>query len=92
MYYYVSRGYILIQFINTFPKVPAKLSSFYKVTARQNERRLEETKAEAGQLRNRLTLVEKNLNDSDSETKLHRKYFHSKIYLYTFSKKSNNSN
>ncbi|CAL1683647.1 unnamed protein product [Lasius platythorax] len=42
------------------------------VAARQNERRLEESKAEAGQLRNRLTLVEKNLNDTDSEIKLHR--------------------
>lgn len=47
---------------------------FYKVAARQNERRLEESKAEAGQLRNRLTLVEKNLNDTDPEAKLHRKY------------------
>ncbi|XP_012062298.1 PREDICTED: transport and Golgi organization protein 1 [Atta cephalotes] len=42
------------------------------VAARQNERRLEESKAEAGQLRNRLTLVEKNLNDTDPEAKLHR--------------------
>ncbi|XP_025267233.1 transport and Golgi organization protein 1 [Camponotus floridanus] len=44
------------------------------VAARQNERRLEESKAAAGQLRNRLTLVEKNLNlnDTDSEIKLHR--------------------
>ncbi|KAL6435813.1 hypothetical protein ACFW04_005586 [Cataglyphis niger] len=44
------------------------------VAARQNERRLEESKAEASQLRNRLTLVEKNLNlnDTDSEVKLHR--------------------
>lgn len=49
---------------------------FYKVGARQNERRMEEMRAEASQLRNRLTLAEKNLNDSDSETKLHRKYFH----------------
>lgn len=48
---------------------------FYKLTARQNERRLEEVKAECSQLRNRLTLVEKNLNDGDSEGKLHRKYF-----------------
>lgn len=51
-----------------------------KVLARQNERRMEEMRAEAGQLRNRLTLAEKNLNDSDSETKLHRKYFHYKIF------------
>lgn len=51
-----------------------KLRLFCKVAARQNERRLEESKAEAGQLRNRLTLVEKNLNDSDPEAKLHRKY------------------
>ncbi|XP_018406218.1 PREDICTED: transport and Golgi organization protein 1 isoform X1 [Cyphomyrmex costatus] len=42
------------------------------VAARQNERRLEESKAEAGQLRNRLTLVEKNLNGTDPEAKLHR--------------------
>lgn len=42
------------------------------VMARQNERRLEESKAEAGQLRNRLTLIEKNLNDADVDTKLHR--------------------
>ncbi|XP_011335987.2 transport and Golgi organization protein 1 isoform X2 [Ooceraea biroi] len=42
------------------------------VAARQNERRLEESKAEAGQLRNRLTLVQKNLNDTDPEAKLHR--------------------
>ncbi|XP_015185829.1 PREDICTED: transport and Golgi organization protein 1 isoform X1 [Polistes dominula] len=42
------------------------------VTARQNERRLEESKAEAGQLRNRLTLIEKNLSDADGDTKLHR--------------------
>lgn len=43
--------------------------------ARQNERRLEESKAEAGQLRNRLTMIEKNINDADADTKLHRKYF-----------------
>ncbi|KAF7379345.1 hypothetical protein HZH66_014716 [Vespula vulgaris] len=42
------------------------------VMARQNERRLEESKAEAGQLRNRLTLIEKNINDADADTKLHR--------------------
>ncbi|XP_031780411.1 transport and Golgi organization protein 1 isoform X4 [Nasonia vitripennis] len=42
------------------------------VTARQNERRLEEVKAESSQLRNRLTLVEKNINDGDPEAKLHR--------------------
>ncbi|XP_011863865.1 PREDICTED: transport and Golgi organization protein 1-like isoform X2 [Vollenhovia emeryi] len=42
------------------------------VTTRQNERRLEESKAEASQLRNRLTLVEKNLNEIDPEAKLHR--------------------
>lgn len=51
-----------------------KFHLFCKVAARQNERRLEESKAEAGQLRNRLTLVEKNLNDTDPEAKLHRKY------------------
>ncbi|XP_014209894.1 transport and Golgi organization protein 1 isoform X2 [Copidosoma floridanum] len=42
------------------------------VAARQHERRLEEVKAESSQLRNRLTLVEKNLNDTDPENKLHR--------------------
>ncbi|XP_076749333.1 transport and golgi organization 1 isoform X2 [Xylocopa sonorina] len=42
------------------------------VVARQVERRLEESKVEAGQLRNRLTLIEKNINDIDPETKLHR--------------------
>ncbi|CAL7944532.1 unnamed protein product [Xylocopa violacea] len=42
------------------------------VVARQVERRLEESKVEAGQLRNRLTLIEKNINDVDMETKLHR--------------------
>ncbi|XP_076665607.1 LOW QUALITY PROTEIN: transport and golgi organization 1 [Andrena cerasifolii] len=42
------------------------------VIARQVERRLEESKVEAGQLRNRLTLIEKNINDADSEAKLHR--------------------
>lgn len=62
---------------------------FCKVAARQNERRLEESKAEAGQLRNRLTLVEKNLNHDDSEVKLHRKYFYFKIFImYIFSTKS----
>lgn len=59
---------------------------FYKVAARQNERRLEESKAEAGQLRNRLTLVEKNLNlnDTDPEAKLHRKYFYYIYFIYIF--------
>lgn len=47
---------------------------YIKVIARQVERRLEESKVEAGQLRNRLTLIEKNINDVDSEAKLHRKY------------------
>ncbi|CAK9805458.1 Transport and Golgi organization protein 1 [Anthophora plagiata] len=42
------------------------------VMARQVERRLEESKVEAGQLRNRLTLIEKSINDVDSEAKLHR--------------------
>ncbi|XP_006610576.1 transport and Golgi organization protein 1 isoform X2 [Apis dorsata] len=42
------------------------------VVARQVERRLEESKVEAGQLRNRLTLIEKNINDVDPEVKLHR--------------------
>lgn len=60
-----------------------KLRLFSKVAARQNERRLEESKAEAGQLSNRLTLVEKNLNDTDPEAKLHRKYPCYKILNYT---------
>ncbi|CAG5099767.1 Similar to Tango1: Transport and Golgi organization protein 1 (Drosophila melanogaster) [Cotesia congregata] len=42
------------------------------VRARQNERRLEESKAEASQLRNRLTLIEKNFSDTDSDIKTHR--------------------
>lgn len=46
---------------------------YLQVIARQHERRLEESKAEAGQLRNRLTMIEKNLNDTDPEAKLHRK-------------------
>lgn len=55
--------------------------------ARQVERRLEESKVEAGQLRNRLTLIEKNINDADSEAKLHRKCFTVKniFYLYRVS-------
>jgi len=66
-----------------------KLRLSRKVAARQNERRLEESKAEAGQLRNRLTLVEKNLNDTDPEVKLHRKYFCYKIIIIpVFSKES----
>lgn len=65
-----------------------RLRSFCKVAARQNERRLEESKAEAGQLRNRLTLVEKNLNDSDPEAKIHRKCPYYKILI--ISRESNN--
>ncbi|XP_011305953.1 transport and Golgi organization protein 1 isoform X2 [Fopius arisanus] len=42
------------------------------VMARQNERRLEESKLESAQLRNRLTLIEKNLTDTESDVKLHR--------------------
>ncbi|XP_046415081.1 transport and Golgi organization protein 1 isoform X2 [Neodiprion fabricii] len=42
------------------------------VIARQSERRLEESKAEASQLRNRLTLVEKSINEVDADSKLHR--------------------
>lgn len=67
--------YIYISIIHTIYNI---YILFYKVAARQNERRLEESKAEAGQLRNRLTLVQKNLNlnDTDPEVKLHRKYFY----------------
>lgn len=54
-----------------------------KVVARQVERRLEESKVEAGQLRNRLTLIEKNINDVDPEVKLHRKY-KEKIFLLIY--------
>ena len=46
--------------------------------ARQNERRLEESKVESSQLRNRLTLIEKNISDPDPEAKMHRKL----IYQY----------
>ncbi|KAK0181694.1 hypothetical protein PV327_003959 [Microctonus hyperodae] len=42
------------------------------VLARQTERRLEEAKAEAGQLRNRLTLMEKNYSDNEPDVKTHR--------------------
>ncbi|XP_044012428.1 transport and Golgi organization protein 1 [Aphidius gifuensis] len=42
------------------------------VIARQNERRLEESKAESAQLRNRLTMMERNINDTDSDIKVHR--------------------
>ncbi|XP_063981912.1 transport and Golgi organization protein 1 isoform X2 [Diachasmimorpha longicaudata] len=42
------------------------------VLARQNERRLEESKSEAAQLRNRLTIIEKNLTETESDVKLHR--------------------
>lgn len=59
------------------------LIKFYiKVIARQVERRLEESKVEAGQLRNRLTLIEKNINDLDPEAKLHRKYNQKKFLFY----------
>lgn len=55
-----------------------------KVVARQVERRLEESKVEAGQLRNRLTLIEKNINDVDPEVKLHRKYKEKYFFWYIF--------
>ena len=51
--------------------------------ARQNERRLEELKAESSQLRNRLTLVEKSMNDPDPDVKLHRKYFFLMKFKYS---------
>lgn len=60
-----------------------KILYVYKVVARQVERRLEESKVEAGQLRNRLTLIEKNINDVDPEVKLHRKY-KEKIFLLIY--------
>ncbi|XP_077256353.1 transport and golgi organization 1 isoform X2 [Temnothorax americanus] len=61
------------------------------VAARQNERRLEESKAEAGQLRNRLTLVEKNLNDTDPEAKLHRRKRFSKVRQFWSTMEGNNA-
>ncbi|XP_029163127.1 transport and Golgi organization protein 1 isoform X2 [Nylanderia fulva] len=61
------------------------------VAARQNERRLEESKAEAGQLRNRLTLVEKNLNlNDDPEVKLHRRKHFSKVKKFWSTMEGNN--
>ncbi|XP_011694210.1 PREDICTED: transport and Golgi organization protein 1 isoform X2 [Wasmannia auropunctata] len=60
------------------------------VAARQNERRLEESKAEASQLRNRLTLVEKNLNDTDPEAKLHRRKRFSKVRQFWSTMEGNN--
>ncbi|XP_020279324.1 transport and Golgi organization protein 1 isoform X2 [Pseudomyrmex gracilis] len=60
------------------------------IAARQNERRLVESKAEAGQLRNRLTLVEKNLNDSDAEAKLHRRKRFSKVRQFWNTMEGNN--
>lgn len=50
------------------------------VTARQAERKLEESKQEASQLRNRLTIVEKNLSNSLDESKLQN----SKFFYYFF--------
>ncbi|XP_015121893.1 transport and Golgi organization protein 1 isoform X2 [Diachasma alloeum] len=49
------------------------------VLARQNERRLEESKSEAAQLRNRLTIIEKNLTETESDVKLHRRKRFSKV-------------
>ncbi|KAG5317204.1 TGO1 protein, partial [Pseudoatta argentina] len=64
--------WVCVAYVRKMRNTYIKFHLFYKVAARQNERRLEESKAEAGQLRNRLTLVEKNLNDTDPEAKLHR--------------------
>nr|XP_033199916.1 transport and Golgi organization protein 1 isoform X4 [Bombus vancouverensis nearcticus] len=60
------------------------------VIARQVERRLEESKVEAGQLRNRLTLIEKNINDVDSEAKLHRRKRFSKVRQFWSTMEGNN--
>jgi hypothetical protein len=38
--------------------------NLFKVAARQAERKLEESKQEASQLRNRLTVVEKNVTNA----------------------------
>lgn len=42
------------------------------LVSRQNERRLEELKLESAQLRKRLTMMETNVNDTDSDIKIHR--------------------
>ncbi|XP_068987856.1 transport and Golgi organization protein 1 isoform X3 [Bombus flavifrons] len=60
------------------------------VIARQVERRLDESKVEAGQLRNRLTLIEKNINDVDSEAKLHRRKRFSKVRQFWSTMEGNN--
>lgn len=44
------------------------------VAARQAERKLEETKQEAAQLRNRLTMIEKNINNDLEAKPNHRKW------------------
>lgn len=63
------------------------IKSYFKVISRQVERRLEESKVEAGQLRNRLTMIEKNINEIDPEAKLHRKYKEKKYFFYSMSVK-----
>lgn len=45
------------------------------VAARQAERKLEESKQEAAQLRNRLTMMEKNINNDLEAKQNHRKFF-----------------
>nr|XP_033323581.1 transport and Golgi organization protein 1 isoform X3 [Megalopta genalis] len=60
------------------------------IKARQVERRLEESKVEAGQLRNRLTLIEKNINDVDPEVKLHRRKRFSKVRQFWSTLEGNN--
>lgn len=76
IFYYITLTVIVFWYVLHF------LSKFdFKVVARQVERRLEESKVEAGQLRNRLTLIEKNINDADSEVKLHRKYLFNTFFL-----------
>ncbi|XP_012281086.1 transport and Golgi organization protein 1 isoform X2 [Orussus abietinus] len=61
------------------------------VVARQNERRLEESKAEASQLRHRLTLVEKNINEAEPEAKLHRRKRFSKVRQFWSTMEGNNA-
>lgn len=52
------------------------------VHARQADRRLDESKQEASQLRNRLTIVEKNFNNSSVNLLSEDKMQNSKFYSY----------
>lgn len=50
--------------MNIFKSLPALI--FFQMTARQAERRLEDSRQEAAQLRNRLTIVEKSNADPNA--------------------------